>query len=211
MWIEQEAEFQERIHKWEEQELEHKCEEPTCELPPPVPADAPFPPSPTYETTFRYRITPAPYVITRSCPPPWPNKKTKSEPAVAQQLYRQSSRTNCETMTTSLAQQKPKSEPILVQRQQIHPSSDNHQMETPPWPNKHPNTHPISSITNSHPTPWPNWHHWHHHHCRNTKCPISQTPCTHPPPWLILSPDPLQNHWNVRRQLRRRSQTLSIT
>ena len=89
MWHEQQkaehqeclCEYEEEICKWEEElkfeceELEHKYEELTCEPPPPVPADAPLPPSPTYETTARHQLIPAPYVITQSCPPPWPNKK----------------------------------------------------------------------------------------------------------------------------------------
>ena len=69
----------------------------------------------------------------------------------------------------------------------------------PPWPNKN-NTTPISLITNSHLSHWPN---------HTVYQPTASTPPACPPPWPILLPNILQNHQNARCQLRQRSQILS--
>ena len=79
-------------------------------------------------------------------------------------------------MTTSLAQQNPKLELILVQGQQIHPSLDNHQMETPYLAKQTPQHPPYPIYYQLMSSRWPNWHHWHHHHCQNTKYPLLRHP-----------------------------------
>jgi hypothetical protein len=229
MWHEQEAEYErkreerlreyeEDLREWEEEQLEFEREELEWEReelalkpPPPVPADAPLPPFPTYETTIGHQLTPTPYVITRSRPPPWPNKKRNRNQQWSNNFKDTPARPTARPRPPPWPNKNPNRNRHWSKSNRHTPARKTTNRRPPPWPNKHLNTHPILSITNSPPAPWPNWHHCHHHHCRNTKCPVSQTPRARPPPWPILSPDPLQNHWNARRRLRRRSRTLSIT
>jgi hypothetical protein len=224
MWREHEAEHQERIRQyeedlreWEEQELEFEREEREWELKelarepsPPVPADALFPPSPTYETAIRHQPAPAPYAITRSRPPPWPNKKRNRNQHGSNNIGDTPARPTVRPRPPPWPNKKSNRNQYWSNGNRYTPARITTKRRPPPWPNRHPSTHPILSIADSRPPPWPNQHHCYHCHRRNTECPITQTPHARPPPWPILFSDHLQNRWNARRRLRRRSRTLPI-
>jgi hypothetical protein len=109
----------------------------------------------------------------------------------------------------------------LINRNNNNPAKTTTPTRPPPWPIKptssphlvvlspaltlrtgHNNNYFTSyATTHSRPPPWP---------IILTLTPIRSTPPARPPPWPILFSDHLQNRWNARRRLRRRSRTLPI-
>jgi hypothetical protein len=196
-------EYKEYLQECEElkrEELEHdelECEEQECEreeldaelkLPPSTPVNTPTQPLPETANRNIHHTIPqtVPYSTSRPHPPSWPNKHQ----------HQNGNRYGNNKYTTKARNHKQHYTPCYAA---IHRCP-------PPWPIKT-SLSPISLISNSRPPPWPNQHHCHHHyhHRPNTKHYTIQTPHAHPPPWPILTPDTLQNHQNVRHQLRGRS------
>ena len=150
----------EEDQKWEEEELEFEHEELECEheeltreLPPSTPTATPFPPPHTYKTTIGHQLTPAPYVITQSRPPPWPNKKRNRNQQWSNNFRDTPARTTTKWRPPPWPNKHPNTHPIL---------SITNSRPTP-WPNCHHCHHyhcrntkyPVTQTPHTHPPPWP--------------------------------------------------------
>jgi hypothetical protein len=159
---------------------------------------SPPPPPPTILNNNTPTHT-TPYLTSRLCPQPWPNKKYNK--------YHFGTHTPAGTTTKRRPQPWPNKKRNKHHYGTRTPAGTTTKRRPPPWPIL-PTPTPIFSIENSRPPPWPNIR----HRRRKKHSPVSATPPARPPPWPIISHrshPTLQNRRNAKRRIKAQSRSIS--